>query len=1410
MLVKKQRDIVMPTLILVGVVLAFLAVVSGIASYFSVYNESINVMRQENRALINRIDGWISLKENLIEYNSMLLRSPDFDADVTFAYFAAIAKANEYIAEVYMGFPDGTGFSGMGSVLPPGWQAYERPWYMAAAKRPGEVAFARPYLDLILNGMALASARTVGNYDDSLGVIALSMPIATMMAYVTEADELLHSTSFVLDINGDILMHPDPIRAPVDDFTFQNKKEIEGGIFAQMFEAVVRDGFFVGGGVIYIGAPLATTGWYVFTRIPTSHIVDNVFWGIVGIAATLLLAVTGLIVAGLVLKKIRTAMKREREANELNEIFLNASPFIMNRWDDAYNLVSTSQQAVKTFGLSGQEQYAKRFDELSPEFQPCGAKSKEKAVDYVKQAFDEGYAKFDWMHQTLDGEPLPSEVTLVRYMHREKYMVLAYVADMRKIKAAMTREREANEINEIFFNLAPFSFKLWDEDLNLLDVNDRTLELLRCPSKEWYLEHPSDFWPERQPCGTTSKEMALARVNDALRDGHARFEWVQLSADGELLPTEVTLVRFTRKGKHMIASYTSDLRPFVEAAKKIRQTEERAQLMSDSTPMAITLYDRQLNIIDCNQEAVRIFGMANKREYQGNLDALLPPLQPDGRETRKALDEALLKAFDEGYAHLPEFLCWSADGVSLPLDAIYTRIRYEDDFAIVEYARDLTEIKAAMEKEREAEERAKLVLDAAPMACYLLDANFRAIDCNQAAIEFFAKEPGKSLVESYPDQKSFERCKYLECRDCEHNKRSTCFVRQYLIRNYHRTFPNSGEGKEQIERTMEKYCREALETGSRRLELATATLYGETIPCELTIVPIRHRGRDGFAAYLRDLRESRRVLAEMQLRKTAEEENRAKTRFLAHMSHEIRTPMNAIIGMTELALRSDKPENTREHILTVKQAGINLLAIINDILDISKIEKGKLDISPADYHFSSLLNDVVNIIRMKTSNSQLQFIVNVDGNIPNLLHGDEARIRQMLLNLLSNAVKYTAPGGFVALRAHGKMDGKGSVNLTIDIEDSGCGIKDEDIKNLFQEYRQVGSSKDREGAGLGLAIVSHILKEMGGKASARSEYGLGSTFTVSFPQKVRANKPLGYVEDISAKSALVYEAREIYAKSLVFALKTLGVDYVRVYNDSDMLDKLINGKHTIAFISFDLYQKNIKAITDLETRKTWAKARARTYRQNFTNTANTGTETKIAVLAEFGESVSGKNIASLALPVHSLSVANMLNGVQENSSQRGNAEFMVSFTAPGASVLVVDDLVTNLKVVKGLLEPYKMQVSLCKSGEMALDALKTNRFDLVFMDHLMPKMDGVETTERIRKLGEGDKYFSELPIVALTANVIAGIQDFFLENGFSDFLSKPMDVVKLNDVLEKWIPEGKQLRLAAVGNDRDAHFGQIE
>jgi len=394
----------------------------------------------------------------------------------------------------------------------------------------------------------------------------------------------------------------------------------------------------------------------------------------------------------------------------------------------------------------------------------------------------------------------------------------------------------------------------------------------------------------------------------------------------------------------------------------------------------------------------------------------------------------------------------------------------------------------------------------------------------------------------------------------------------------------------------------------------------------------------------------------------SENANQAKSRFLSIMSHEIRTPLNAIIGMGELALRSDSIPIMAEYAREIKQAGVTLLSLINDILDFSKIEAGKLEIVPVPYNLPVMVNDVVNIIRMRISEKPIRFFVNIDPELPPILSGDEMRLRQILLNLLGNAVKYTEQGQISLSIRKETVVKENKICLIVDVSDSGIGIKQEDKVRLFTEFTQFDTQKNRgiEGTGLGLAITKRLCMAMGGDLLVSSVYGEGSTFTALIPQTIEAFVALP--EDAGS------------------SLKTV-----------------------------------------------------------------------------------------------------------DNSAG-------LNFTAPSARLLVVDDIAVNLRVAQGLLAPYKAVVDICLTGAEALMYIKQNSYDLIFMDHLMPEMDGVEAVSLIRawEKEQTETRQKQVPIVALTADAVSGMREMFLKKGFNDYLSKPIEVARLDEIMGKWIPQEKR------------------
>jgi signal transduction histidine kinase/DNA-binding response OmpR family regulator len=404
------------------------------------------------------------------------------------------------------------------------------------------------------------------------------------------------------------------------------------------------------------------------------------------------------------------------------------------------------------------------------------------------------------------------------------------------------------------------------------------------------------------------------------------------------------------------------------------------------------------------------------------------------------------------------------------------------------------------------------------------------------------------------------------------------------------------------------------------------------------------------------------VTVEAKLEAEAEKENavkanNSKSNFLATMSHEIRTPMNAIIGISQMQMsRDDLPPELKDALLKIYSSGYWLLGIINDILDLSKIETGKLELIPVDYDVPSLINDSVQLNVTRIGSKPIEFKLRVSSDVPAVLHGDELRLKQILNNLLSNAIKYTDKG-YVSMDVSYSKTPRGG-KLIISVSDTGQGMKPEDAKVLGNEFARFNLEANRttEGTGLGMSITKRLVNLMDGSLEIQSVYGEGSTFTITVMQEEVTDKVIGV----------------------------------------HLAEKL----------------------------------------RNFTFSTE-----------------------------------------KQSAKMQIVRDFM-----PYGKVLVVDDVETNLYVAEGLLKPYGIKVETAQSGFETIDRInKGEQFDIIFMDHMMPKMDGIETTEKLR----GSGYTA--PIVALTANALAGNDILFKSKGFDDFISKPIDIRQLNAVLNRYV-----------------------
>lgn len=505
---------------------------------------------------------------------------------------------------------------------------------------------------------------------------------------------------------------------------------------------------------------------------------------------------------------------------------------------------------------------------------------------------------------------------------------------------------------------------------------------------------------------------------------------------------------------------------------------------------------------------------------------------------------------------------------------------------------------------------------------------------------------------------------------------------------------------------------------------------------------------------------------------------RTKDDFLANISHEIRTPINTIAGMSEILANEDLRDDVREKVQDLQGASRNLVTLVSDMLDFAEIQSGKLELSESSYNLTSTINDIVNIINNQKKNKDIEFILDINTDIPALLVGDEQKLKRAMLNILSNAVKFTEVG-CVVLEISCRRESYG-INLCITVRDTGIGIDSSQLHNVFNSFSMVDTKRNRQegGVGLGLAIAQAIIEKMGGFISVRSRKGEGSEFQIIVPQKVERYEPMIVLENPQRFNVLVYidmnqfsiaAVKNEYGNNIRNITKNLDI-VVHVCRNLNELKRRIE-RNYITHIFITLYEYTMDESYFNELAK----------------------HTGVVIILEETEAyrVHSDDIIRLYKPFYALPVSIILKGGKRYNNLNREAMNKNMFIAPDAKILIVDDNVINLRVESCLMKNYKFTIDTALSGMEALEKLESKDYDMVFMDHMMPEMDGVDTLHRIRD--KAGIYYANIPVIALTANAVAGAKEMLIAEGFQDFLSKPVEIASMHRILEKYLPDAKKI-----------------
>ncbi len=590
-----------------------------------------------------------------------------------------------------------------------------------------------------------------------------------------------------------------------------------------------------------------------------------------------------------------------------------------------------------------------------------------------------------------------------------------------------------------------------------------------------------------------------------------------------------------------------------------------------------------------------------------------------------------------------------------------------------------------------------------------------------------------------------------------------------------------------VQRTFEK--------GHHSFEWMHCNAHGDPLPCEITMIRTYTQGQEAFISYIRDLSVEKRIiknLAEHQVELqeallAADEARQSKNLFFANISHEIRTPMNAILGMSHLCLQHTQDPAICHYLENIRKAGESLLHIINDVLDLSKIEAGKLELEEAPFSLTDILDNISTTCCTLTHNKPIEILFNVDPTLPAQFLGDGVRLGQVLTNLFSNAVKFTQKG-HIALRVYKKAQHGTIYTLGMDVSDTGIGMNEERLAAIFRPFEQAEHTITRRfgGTGLGLTISKNIVEQMGGKISVQSTEGLGTTF--SFDVSLAAHKDNQWLDVslVKKESILILDDMPMSRQTLEEMLSYCGFNIKTAATIEEACTLLQEAQNLGTPISLAIIDWKMPHITGYEAAQRMQALGLKQCPPMLLTSAYSR-----SILTDDWKNLFVGFLPKPILPMplwatimHALHIP--IDGVQELTHTEDQKRYQ---ELAGRSVLLTEDNEINQEIAIALLEDLGLSIQLADNGQQALELCQLTHFDIVLMDIQMPIMDGLTATKHIRKLPGYEP--ENIPIIAMTAHAMQMHREQSFEAGMNDHLTKPIDPKVLRNMLYQWIVNKK-------------------
>jgi len=851
------------------------------------------------------------------------------------------------------------------------------------------------------------------------------------------------------------------------------------------------------------------------------------------------------------------------------------------------------------------------------------------------------------------------------------------------------------------------------------------------------------------------------------------------------------------------------------ARRELEMAQRTTNAMLNSNPHVNILFDSNFKVIDCNPAALIYLGFANREEFKNNLVQgmieAIPPYQSNGRPSIP-MQERIMTAVREGEVRFETELNLLGNLKTLSVDL--KRIPYGDSFGIVGYLVDITDV---LETERELQRRDRL-LAAVNQAAAILASGAAFEKMLHDSMAILAEAAGLDRIyvwhiAEYNGQKIYLAV-HEWMNEVGSSKRTigskgtggskgtvgegTDMKFIETIPEWDKKFP-MGESVNGPVRTLSENERKALDWFGVLSILAIPVFFQnkfwgflsfEDCHSERTFpdsdVSILQSGSLLIAGAIVREKMTRELKTTMEEAQTA---NRAKSEFLSNMSHEIRTPMNAIIGMTGIGISSDEIYRKDYAFGKIQEASTHLLGVINDVLDMSKIEAGKFELNPVEFEFEKMLRKVSDVIMFRADEKKIKFMVRIDRNIPNLLIADDQRIAQVITNLLSNAVKFTPEGGSIKLNAV-FVKGEGNVvTLRFEVRDSGIGISADQQAHLFKSFQQAESGTTRKfgGTGLGLVISKRIVEMMGGEIRIESELGKGATFIFTIKAECgKGESPYPAVTGLNLSNLRMLAVDDMPETREFFE------DVAQRFNFS--CDVAASGKEALELVSknglYDIYFVDWK-IPGMNGLELAGKLRELGSNNSIITMISAGewsnveTEARAAGIDRF-----------LSKPLFPSAVIDCISeclGLESLKTTENNA-ITEADVYEGRRILLAEDIEINREIVLTMLEPTRLKIDYAENGRAAVRMYcdEPGKYDMIFMDVQMPEMDGYEATELIRKFEKENMESSpgkvkRVPIIAMTANVFREDIEKCLVAGMDSHIGKPLALEDMVDMLRKYL-----------------------